>query len=90
MSKRFFRSNRPGYPHQVYSELENSGIRATVGDCSVTKRRRRRPPYQTGKTIHVHTDVMKTEDIFKQTYFVKYIHGENLNLFKNITSKHIT
>ena len=27
MSKRFFRSNRPGYPHPVSSELENSGIR---------------------------------------------------------------
>ena len=27
MVKRFFRSNRPGYPHPVSSELENSGIR---------------------------------------------------------------
>ena len=27
MSERFFRSNRPGYPHPVSSELENSGIR---------------------------------------------------------------
>ena len=26
MSERFFRSNRPGYPHPVSSELENSGI----------------------------------------------------------------
>ena len=25
-----------------------------VGDCSVTERRRWRPPYQTGKTVHVH------------------------------------
>ena len=25
MSERFFRSNRPGYPHPVSSELENSG-----------------------------------------------------------------
>ena len=33
MSERFFRSNRPGYPHPVSSELENSGIRVTVGDC---------------------------------------------------------
>ena len=49
MSERFFRSNRPGYPHPVSSELENSGIRVTVGDCSVTERRRWRPPYQTGK-----------------------------------------
>ena len=54
MSKRFFRSNRPGYPHPVSSELENSGIRVAVGDCSVTERRRLRPPYQTGKTVHVH------------------------------------
>ena len=45
MSERFFRSNRPGYPHPVSSELENSGIRAAVGDCSVTERRR---------TVHVH------------------------------------
>ena len=36
MSDRFFRSNRPGYPHPVSSELENSGIRVAVGDCSVT------------------------------------------------------
>ena len=54
MSKRFFRSNRPGDPHPVSSELENSGIRVAVGDCSVTERRRWRPPYQTGKTVHVH------------------------------------
>ena len=54
MSKRFFRSNRPEYPHPVSSELENSGIRVAVGDCSVTERRRWRPPYQTGKTVHVH------------------------------------
>ena len=53
MSERFFRSNRPGYPHPVSSELENSG-RVAVGDCSVTERRRWRPPYQTGKTVHVH------------------------------------
>ena len=55
MSERFVRSNRPGYPHPVSSELENSGIRVAVGDCSVTERRRWRPPYQTGKTVHVHT-----------------------------------
>ena len=54
MSGRFFRSNRPGYSHPVCSELENSGIRVAVGDCSVTKRRRWRPPYQTDKTVHVH------------------------------------
>ena len=27
MSEQFFRSNRPGYPHPVSSELENCGIR---------------------------------------------------------------
>ena len=54
MSERFFRSSRPGYPHPVSSELENSGIRVAVGDCSVTERRRWRPPYQTGNTVHVH------------------------------------
>ena len=54
ISERFFRSNRPGYPHPVSSELENSGIRVAVGDCSVTERWRWRPPYQTGKTVHVH------------------------------------
>ena len=36
------------------SELENSGIRVAVGDCSVTESRRWRPPYQTGKTVHEH------------------------------------
>ena len=36
------------------SELENSGIRVAVGDCSVTERRSLGPPYQTGKTVHVH------------------------------------
>ena len=51
MSERFFRSNRPGFPHPVSFELE---IRVAVGDCSVTERRRWRPPYQTGKTLHVH------------------------------------
>ena len=49
MSERFFRSNRSGYPHPVSPELENSGIRVAVGDCSVTERRRWRPPCQTGK-----------------------------------------
>ena len=53
-SNDFFRSNRPGYPHSVCSELENSGIRVAVGNCSVTERRRWLPPYQTGKTVHVH------------------------------------
>ena len=60
MSKRFFRSNRPGYPHPVCSVLENSGIRVAVGDCSVTERRRSRPLYQTGKTVHVQTNTLQT------------------------------
>ena len=60
MSEQFFRSNRPGYPHPVSSELENSGIRVAVGDCSVTERRRWRPPYQTGKTVHVHANTTNT------------------------------
>ena len=55
ISEQFFRSNRPGHPHPVSSELENSGIRVAVGDCSVTDRRRWRPAYQTGKTVHVLT-----------------------------------
>ena len=45
MYERFFRSNRPGYPHPVSSELENCGIRVAIGDCRVTKRWRWRPPY---------------------------------------------
>ena len=60
MSERFFRSNRPGYPHPVSSELENSGIRVAVSNCSVTERRRWRPPYQTGKTVHVHAKILQT------------------------------
>ena len=54
MSEQFFRSNRPGYPHQVSSELEISGIRVALGDCSVTESQRWCPPYQTGKAVHVH------------------------------------
>ena len=54
MSDRFSRSKRPGYPHPVSSELENSGIRVAVDDCSVTERRRWCHPYQTCKTVHVH------------------------------------
>ena len=57
-----FRSNGPGYPHPVRSELENSGIRAAVSDCSVTERPRWLPPYQTGKTVHVHAKHYKHED----------------------------
>ena len=49
MSEQFLRSNRPGYPHPVSSELENNGIRVAVGDCSVTEHRRWSPPVQTPK-----------------------------------------
>ena len=52
--RKIFRFNRPGYLHPVSSELENSGIRVAIDDCSITERRRWRPPYQTGKTVHVH------------------------------------
>ena len=62
MSERFFRSNRPGYPHPVSSELEISGIRVAVGDCSVTERRRWRPPYQTGKTACARKHYKHNED----------------------------
>ena len=61
MSERFFRSNRPGYPQPVCSELENSGIREAVGDCSVTERRRWRPPYQTAK-LHMCTQTHYKHD----------------------------
>ena len=44
------------------SELENSGIRVAVGDCSVTECRRWRPPYQTGKTVHVHAKHYKHKE----------------------------
>ena len=44
---------------EVSSELENSGIRVAVGNCSVTERRRWRPPYQTSKTVHVHAEHYK-------------------------------
>ena len=54
MSEKNFRSNRPGYPLPVSSELEISGIIVAVGDRSVTERRRWHLPYQTGKTVHVH------------------------------------
>ena len=60
MSERFFPSNRPGYLHPVSSELEISGIRVAVCDCSVTEHQRWRPPYQTGKTVHVHANTTNT------------------------------
>ena len=62
MSEQFFRPNRPGYPHPVSSELENSGIRVAACDCSVTERWWWCPPYQTGKTVHVNTKHYTHED----------------------------
>ena len=43
------------------SELESSGIRVAVGVCSVTERRRWRPPYQTDKTVHVLAKTLQTQ-----------------------------
>ena len=60
MSEQFFQSSRPGYLHPMCSELENSGIRKMVGDCSVTERWRWHPPYQTGKTVHVQANILQT------------------------------
>ena len=47
MSEPFFRSNKRGYLNPVSSELENSGIRVAVRDCSVTLSNR--------ETVQVHT-----------------------------------
>ena len=82
MSERFFRSNRPGYPHPVSSELEISGIRVAVGDCSVTERREWRPPYQTGKNCTcarktpqtqrtgIHTLIYQVQETFNRTDYL--------------------
>ena len=60
-TERFYRSNRPGYPHPVCSELETNGVRLAVGDCGVIEHRRWRPTYQTGKTVHVHAKTLQTQ-----------------------------
>ena len=84
MSERFFRSNRLGYQHTVSSELENGGIRVVVVDCSVTERRRWRPPYQTGKTVHVHAKHYKLNEDGRTAPgvcgngFVPLSHSENI------------
>ena len=54
----FSDSNRPGYPHPVTSELENSGIKVAVGDCSVTECRRWHPLIKPAK-LHVHAEHYK-------------------------------
>ena len=46
---------------KVCSELENSGINVAVGDCSVTERCWWHQPYQTGKTVYVHTKTLQTQ-----------------------------
>ena len=46
----------------MYSELVNSGIRVAVGDCSVTECRPWRPPYQTGKTVHMQANTVCKHD----------------------------
>ena len=69
MSELFFQSNRPGYPHPVCSELENSGIKVAVDDCSVTGSRWWPTPYQTGKTVHVHANTQQTQR--GQTYGIE-------------------
>ena len=56
------RSNRPGYPHPVRSMLVNSDNRVAVGDCSFAECRCLRPPYQTGKTVHVHAEHYKHDE----------------------------
>ena len=52
-SERFFRSNRPGYPHPVSSELANSGIRVAGVCCNGSV-----PLGHSGNVvtrIHIHT-----------------------------------
>ena len=83
MSKRIFRSNRPGYPHPVCSELENSGIRVAVGDCSVTER----PPYQTGKTVHVHANTLKHDKDGRTAQGVRDHGSEPLSHSGNVVTR---
>ena len=65
MSERFFRPSKPGYPHPVCSELENSGFRGgggggrsviavllNVGGVVHL--------IKTGKTVHVHAKSLQT------------------------------
>ena len=52
------------------SKLENSGIRVAVGVCSVTERRWWHPPYQTGKTVHVHATLQRQQG---QTHGAGYV-----------------
>ena len=54
MSERFSNPIDQDIRTQWALSWKNSGIRVAGGDCSVTECRRWRPPYQTGKTVHVH------------------------------------
>ena len=85
MSERFFRSNRPGYLHPVSSELENSGIRVAVSDCSVTERRWWRPLYQTGTNPYILMYQNLITIVVKQLYFLfifkQVFAGKEVNRF---------
>ena len=59
MSERFFRSKRPGYPHPVSSELENSGIRLAVGDCN--------------KNLHVDSCLLYSFSRIKMSYIIQFV-----------------
>ena len=50
-----FSDQTPGYPHPVCSELE-----VAVSECSVTECWQWRPPYQTGKGVHVPANTLQT------------------------------
>ena len=93
MSERFFRSNGPGYPLPVSSELENSGIRVAVSDCSVTERRQWHTPYQTSKTVHVHAKHYKHNEDERKAPGVCGIGSIPLSHSKNVVTRigiHIT
>ena len=81
----FFRPSRPGNPQPVCSELENSGMRVVVGDCSVTERRRRGPPYQTSKTVHAKT--LPTQRGRTQTLGVRGICSVSLSHSGNVVKR---
>ena len=61
MPERYFRSDRPGYPHPVFSELEIVvsewrpviAVSLNVGGG--------RPPYQTGETVHVRANTLQAQ-----------------------------
>ena len=87
MSEPFYQSSRPGYLHPVSSELENSGIRVAVGDCSVTECRLWRPPYQTGKTVHVHAKHYKHKEDGRTAQGVCGSGSIRLSLWGNVVTR---